>query len=160
MLRKIVLRNTSLPIHDQVNQHHTRSIMLHNTQCCATWLIVYGPHYAFLTSALGSNGRFASGNSPHNHWKGSWVTKRNVPAPTANGTPASSPKPSQYTEWAMPAQLFLWERFNIIFPSNILVCIPSDLFLSGVPTKILYAFRFPLCVLHVPPIAIPFIQSS
>jgi hypothetical protein len=27
-LRKIVLRNTSLPIHDQVNQHHTRSIML------------------------------------------------------------------------------------------------------------------------------------
>jgi hypothetical protein len=30
MLRKIVLRNTSLPIHDQVNQHHTRSIMLHN----------------------------------------------------------------------------------------------------------------------------------
>jgi hypothetical protein len=42
-LRKIVLRNTSLPIHDQVNQHHTRSIMLHNTQCCATWLIVYGP---------------------------------------------------------------------------------------------------------------------
>jgi hypothetical protein len=43
MLRKIVLRNTSLPIHDQVNQHHTRSIMLHNTQCCATWLIVYGP---------------------------------------------------------------------------------------------------------------------
>jgi hypothetical protein len=37
------LRNTSLPIHDQVNQHHTRSIMLHNTQCCATWLIVYGP---------------------------------------------------------------------------------------------------------------------
>jgi hypothetical protein len=25
MLRKIVLRNTSLPIHDQVNQHHTRS---------------------------------------------------------------------------------------------------------------------------------------
>jgi hypothetical protein len=43
MLRKIILRNTSLPIHDQVNQHHTRSIMLHNTQCCATWLIVYGP---------------------------------------------------------------------------------------------------------------------
>jgi hypothetical protein len=36
MLRKIVLRNTSLPLHDQVNQHHTRSIMLHNTQCCAT----------------------------------------------------------------------------------------------------------------------------
>jgi hypothetical protein len=35
-LRKIVLRNTSLPIHDQVNQHHTRSIMLHNTRCCAT----------------------------------------------------------------------------------------------------------------------------
>jgi hypothetical protein len=32
-----------LPIHDQVNQHHTRSIMLHNTRCCATWLIVYGP---------------------------------------------------------------------------------------------------------------------
>jgi hypothetical protein len=30
MLRKIVLRNTSLPIHDQVNQHHTRSIMLRN----------------------------------------------------------------------------------------------------------------------------------
>jgi hypothetical protein len=25
MLRKIVLRNTSLPIHNQVNQHHTRS---------------------------------------------------------------------------------------------------------------------------------------
>jgi hypothetical protein len=42
MLRKIVLRNTSSPIHDQVNQHHTRSIMLHNTQCCARWLIVYG----------------------------------------------------------------------------------------------------------------------
>jgi hypothetical protein len=31
VLRKIVLRNTSLPIHDQVSQHHTRSIMLHNT---------------------------------------------------------------------------------------------------------------------------------
>jgi hypothetical protein len=44
-LRKIVLRNPSLPIHDQVNQSHTRSIMLHNTQCCATWLIVYGPLY-------------------------------------------------------------------------------------------------------------------
>jgi hypothetical protein len=37
----------SLPIHDQVNQHHTRSIMLHNTQCCATWLIVYGPLIEF-----------------------------------------------------------------------------------------------------------------
>jgi hypothetical protein len=36
MLRKFVLRNTNLPIHDQVNQHHTRSIMLHNSQCCAT----------------------------------------------------------------------------------------------------------------------------
>jgi hypothetical protein len=30
MLRKIVLRNISLPIHDQVNQHHTLSIMLRN----------------------------------------------------------------------------------------------------------------------------------
>jgi hypothetical protein len=30
MLRKIVLRNTSLPIHDQVNQHHSRSIMFRN----------------------------------------------------------------------------------------------------------------------------------
>jgi hypothetical protein len=34
--RSIMLRKKSLPIHDQVNQHHTRSIMLHNTQCCAT----------------------------------------------------------------------------------------------------------------------------
>jgi hypothetical protein len=47
MLRKTVLRNTSLPIHDQVNQHHTRSIVLHNTQCCATWLIVYRPLYKY-----------------------------------------------------------------------------------------------------------------
>jgi hypothetical protein len=43
MLRKIVLRNTSLPIHDQVNRHHTRSIMLHNTQCCAMIDRVWAP---------------------------------------------------------------------------------------------------------------------
>jgi hypothetical protein len=52
MLRKIVLRNTNLPIHDQVNQHHTRSIMLHNTQCCATWLIEYGPLNAYIYTSL------------------------------------------------------------------------------------------------------------
>jgi hypothetical protein len=48
-----ILRTISHVQHETAVQHyaaHTRSIMLHNTQCCATWLIVYVPLY--ITSLL------------------------------------------------------------------------------------------------------------
>jgi hypothetical protein len=47
-----------------------------------------------------------------------------------------------------------------ILSSHLCLCLPNSFFLSGVQTKILYAFLTYVCVLHIPPIPFSLISCT